>query len=107
MANIIALILLCFLTLPAVVLTHHRLNAWPSGTRWVTRGIVTAVGLGFAIVMAFVYAPAQQVQSASQLLIFISAFGIAHIPPAAVLQLKHWRGRDEVADKRSKDMNHE
>ncbi len=95
MLNIIFLVVLCLITLPAVFWAHHRLEGWPAGTRWITRGIITAVGLGFAFTMVFVYAPAQEIDGvADRILILFSAYGLAHVPPAVVLQLKHWRGLD-------------
>jgi hypothetical protein len=53
------------------------------------------LGLAFGWVMAFVYTESQGLE---QVLIFISSFGIAHVPAAFILQLKHWRGGESDKD---------
>ena len=93
--NTLFLFLLCLPALFAAVWAHHRLNTHSSGTRWITRGFLTVLGLAFGWVMAFVYAESQGLEQA---LTFISAFGMAHVPAAFILQLKHWRGGESDQD---------
>ena len=88
--NIFFLFLVSLSTLFAAVWAHYRLNTHTFGTRWITRGLLIVLGLACGWVMAFfVYAGSQGLEQA---LIFISAFGMAHVPAAFILQLKHWRG---------------
>lgn len=89
------LFLLCLPTLFAAVWAHHRINTHSSGTRWVTRVFLIILGIAFGWVMAFVYTKSQGLE---QILIFISSFGIAHVPAAFVLQLKHLRGGESDKD---------
>jgi hypothetical protein len=53
------------------------------------------VGLAFGWVMASVYAENQGLEKA---LIFTISFGMAHVPAAFILQLKHWRGSESDQD---------
>ncbi len=89
MLNTILLLILCILSLFAVVWAHYRLNTHAASTRLVTRSVLIVVAAAFGWVMAFVYTASQGL---TQVLIFLSAFGIVHLPAACVLQLKHWRG---------------
>lgn len=89
MLNIILLLILGIFSLLAVALAHYRLNDHVSGTRLLTRSVLILTGAAFGWVMAFVYTSARGLE---QLLVFISAFGLVHLPAACVLQLKHWRG---------------
>lgn len=89
MANIVALILLCLFSSLATGWAHYRLNSHPVSTRLLIRSVLIGIGAAFAWVMTFVYSESQGL---TQALIFISAFGLVHLPAAWVLQLKHWRG---------------
>jgi hypothetical protein len=53
------------------------------------------LGIAFGWVMAFVYTENQGLEQA---LIFITSFGMAHVPAAFILQLKHWRGGESDKD---------
>ena len=87
--NSLVLFLLCLPALFAAVWAHYRLSAHSPGTRWITSGVLVVVGLAFGWVMASVYAENQGLE---KVLIFIISFGMAHVPAAFILQLKHWRG---------------
>ncbi|SDW50364.1 MULTISPECIES: hypothetical protein [Nitrosomonas] len=93
--NTLFLFLLCLPTLFAAVWAHHRISTHSSSTRWITRGFLIVLGLAFGWAMAFVYTESQGLEQA---LIFISSFGMAHVPAAFVLQLKHWRGGESDKD---------
>tara|TARA_R100001039_G_scaffold29928_1_gene21598 strand:+ start:450 stop:698 length:249 start_codon:yes stop_codon:yes gene_type:complete len=73
----------------AAAWAHYRLSSHTAKTRRLARLALVVIGGAFAWVMAFVYTGAQGL---AQVLIFISAFGLVHVPAACVLQLKHWRG---------------
>lgn len=89
MMNIVALILLCIFSLLATGWAHYRLNSHAVNTRLLLRSVLIGIGAAFAWVMTFVYGESQGLE---QLLVFVSAFGLVHLPAACVLQLKHWRG---------------
>ena len=86
----IGLLLLCIPTLFAVFWAHWRLREHARNTRVVTGLVLWIIGAGFGWVMATVYT---QGQGLNQLLIFISSLGLAHVPAAFILQLKHWQHR--------------
>lgn len=89
MFNLMLLIILTIFMLLAAAWAHYRLTRHRAKTRFPVRLVLIAVGGAFAWVMTFVYTDAQGLP---QVLIFISAFGLVHLPAACVLQLKHWRG---------------
>ncbi|SER71936.1 hypothetical protein SAMN05421690_10595 [Nitrosomonas sp. Nm51] len=95
MINTLFLFLVCLPALFAVVWAHHRISAHSRSTRWITRGFLIVAGLAFGWVMAFVYTENQGLEQA---LIFISSFGVVHVPAAFILQLKHWRGNESDED---------
>lgn len=90
MQNVL-LLFFCLPTLFAVFWAHHRLRAYVSRTRQIVGAILFAVGVGFGAVMSIVYLPSSGI---GPLLVFLSAFGLVHVPAACILQLKHWHGRD-------------
>ena len=95
MSNTIWLLILCIPALLAVFWVHYRLRTHQSGTRWTTGGILLGIGLLFGWVMAFIYTPSQ---GTTQLLVFLSSFGLVHVPAAFILQLKHWQRRESETD---------
>lgn len=100
MQTLILLLLFCVPTLFAVGWTHYRLRAYPSRTRRVGGLTLAAVGVGFGLVMAAIYLPTTGV---GPVLVFLSSFGLVHVPAACILQLKHWHGRDRVEGREHSD----
>ncbi len=86
------LLLLSIVTLSAVAWTHYRLRTHSARTRRVVGATLLLAGVGFGGVMAFVYVPTTGL---APLLVFLSAFGLVHVPAACILQLKHWHGREQ------------
>jgi len=93
--NSLFLFLLCLPALFAAVWAHYRLSAHSPSTRWITSGVLVVVGLAFGWVMASVYTENQGLE---KVLIFTISFGMAHVPAAFILQLKHWRGSESDQD---------
>lgn len=85
-------VLLVAIPLTAAVYAQYRLAFHtPNFTQlWLTRLLLLSVGLGLGWAMAFVYLP---VEGAQTWLVFLSAFGVAHIPAAIILFLKKHRQR--------------
>jgi L-aminopeptidase/D-esterase-like protein len=88
---IVGLFLLCIPTLAAAVWTHYRLSMHPPGVRWKTAAVLTTIGIGFGLSMARAYVEQAGI---AQVLVFISSFGVVHVPAAFILQMKHIRGLD-------------
>ncbi|MEX0959325.1 MAG: hypothetical protein WDZ63_08550 [Burkholderiales bacterium] len=80
--------------LAAAAYTHLRIPRHTKGTvnRAVLRGILIAVGIAFGYVTTTYYTPADGVRT---LLAFLSAFGLVHVPAAAILFLKRQRGEGQ------------
>lgn len=93
--SLFLLLLLCVPTLFAVGWVHYRLRAYPAGTRRMSGLILLVVGASFGGVTATIYLPTTGI---GPLLVFLSAFGLVHVPAACILQLKHWHGRDRVEE---------
>jgi hypothetical protein len=98
---VIAMFLTSVVLLGAVVWVHYRLAAYSGSSRWLTATILTLIAVAFAYTMTTVYVP---LTGAEQWFVFVSAFCMAHVPAAAVLQLKHWR-RSQLSD--SKEDQHD
>jgi uncharacterized membrane protein YfcA len=84
------LFLLAVVTLAAAVYAQYRL---PCHTAvrwhwWVSRTILVVLGLLFGWVTSSRY----PVEGLTQLLVFLSAFGVVHVPAAAILFIKRKRG---------------
>jgi hypothetical protein len=79
---------LAALTLAAAVYAHYRIPFHtPSATsRWAARLLVTGVAFGYA--MTIYYGGAGRWVS---LLLFLSGFGLVHVPAAFILFLKQQR----------------
>lgn len=88
---LIGLMLLCAALVGIAALAHLRLAAYTTNTRWLARAVLLGTGLAFGWVMAAVYTEAVGLE---QILVFVSAAAVVHVPAAFVLQFKHWRGRD-------------
>lgn len=89
MLAILLLLVLCIFSSFAAAWAHYRLNSHARGTRLLVRSVLIVMGAVFGWVMAVYYTDSRGL---AQVLIFISAFGLVHLPAACVLQLKHWRG---------------
>jgi hypothetical protein len=83
--------ILAVITLPAAVYAHYRLPEYSEGTvaLWFTRIFLIALGIGFGWAVSVRYYPVAD--GWSQFWVFLSAFGVAHIPAAGVLLIKHIR----------------
>lgn len=84
-----ALFLLTVLTLIAAAYTHYRLPFHSAGTKqlWLTRLLLIAVGLAFGWVVSRRY----QAGGIAEAAIFLSAFGVVHVPAAFILFIKRRR----------------
>lgn len=82
---------LAVLTLPAAAYAHYRLAEYTSGAaaRWFTRIFLLVLGLGFGWAVSQRYYPTAGAWN--QLWVFLSAFGVAHVPAACILLIKHIR----------------
>lgn len=85
------LLLLCIPTVAAAVWAHYRLSMHPPGVRWKAGVVLITIGTGFGLSMGRAYA---EQGGWAQVLIFISSFGLVHVPAAFILQMKHMRGLD-------------
>ena len=92
MANAMVMILLLVVSLSAAAYAHYRLPyQTPTRTQlWITRVLLLGVGLGFGWAMSGVYL---EVEGAEATVVFLSAFGVAHVPAAIILFLKKIRSR--------------
>lgn len=85
----IPMLLLTLATLTAAVYTHYRLP-FHSGTGkqlWISRAILVLIGTAFGWVNLQIYAA----EPALQVLVFLSAFGVVHVPAAFILFIKRQR----------------
>jgi multisubunit Na+/H+ antiporter MnhB subunit len=87
----LGLFLLCIPTVAAAVWAHYRLSLHPAGVRWKTVIVLITIGIGFGLAMGRAYAGQGGL---AQVLVFISSFGLVHVPAAFILQMKHIRGLD-------------
>jgi hypothetical protein len=89
MTNTIVLSVLFAATLLPMAWAHYRVSAYRAATRVLIRTLLLGVGAAFGAVVAFIYT---QAQGLDQVLIFLSAVGLVHVPAAVIMQLKHLRG---------------
>lgn len=87
------LILFTLLTLAllfAPVYAHYRLGslAPTSRQRWFMHCLLVLLGLGFGWAVSTTY---MTVEEGAVPVAFLMGFGLAHLPPAVVLWLKHHR----------------
>lgn len=82
----ILLLLLSGITLAAAAYTHYRIpfHTANARSRWFTHLLLIIVGLAFGWVNSQRYA----ISGAWEVLIFLSSFGVIHIPAAAILFIK-------------------
>lgn len=75
--------------LTAAVYAQARLDDYTAGARrvWLARLVLAAVGLGLGYVAA-----AHMAEPLAATLAFLTGFGAAHVPAAAILFLKRQRG---------------
>lgn len=83
--------ILALVTLPAAAYAHYRLPQHAEGraTLWLTRLFLLALGMGVGWATSQRYFPLES--SSAQVSLFLVGFGVAHLPAAAVLFLKHLR----------------
>jgi len=84
-----ALLSLTLLTLAAAAYAQHRLP-FHSATRhqlWFSRSLLALLGVLFGWVMSHRFAAA----GFEGILVFLSAFGVVHVPAAAILFIKRQR----------------
>jgi hypothetical protein len=88
----IFLVLLTVATLFAAAYAHLRLPFHTDNAQqlWTGRIILLAIGVGFGVVSVEAYAP---LQSTIRFMVFLSAFGLVHVPAAFILFLKRLRNR--------------
>jgi uncharacterized membrane protein YjdF len=84
--QIAALLLLTFITLAAAAYTHYRVpyHTRNARNRWFVHLLLIIVGIAFGWVNSQRY----QVTGLWELLVFLSSFGVIHIPAAAILFIK-------------------
>lgn len=88
-----ALVLGGLLPLLAAAYAHLRLSRDVPRLRdrWTSRALLLGVAIAFGATMAGYYFGGNAVQRG---LVFLGAFGITHVPAAAILFLKHRAARD-------------
>lgn len=90
--DIAPLLLVTLLTLFCAAYAHIRLPLYCATARqlWLARSALVLIGIGFGWAMLRFYG---QIEPSSPTLIFLSAFGLVHVPAAAILFLKRVRDR--------------
>lgn len=85
------LFVLAFLTIMATVYAHLRLPYHTKNAMrtLISRAMLLVVGVAFGYVMAAYYFAGARTLEAT--LIFLSAFGLVHVPAAVILFIKHRR----------------
>lgn len=83
--------ILALITLPAAGYAHYRLPQHAEGRMalWLTRLFLLALGVGLGWATSQRYFLLESANA--QVALFLIGFGIAHVPAAAVLFLKHLR----------------
>ena len=86
-----ALLLMAAITLAAAVYTQIRLRRLAANRNqaWIARAVLVLVGLGFG--WAALIRTGQEVDPATQAIMFLAAFGLVHVPAAIILLLKTWK----------------
>lgn len=85
------LFIMAAITLAAAVYAQirvHRLAA-SRNQAWIARAVLALVGLGFG--WTALVKSGQDASSAMQVIIFMAAFGLVHVPAAIILLLKTWQ----------------
>lgn len=80
-AGMLAVIVVCYV--------HHEIPRFTRGVmqRGVAHGVLIVTGCAFGAVIAWTPGLATP-----RWLAFAAAFGLVHVPAAAILLIKHWRG---------------
>ncbi len=87
----LALLLMTAITLAAAFYAQMRLRrlAASRSQAWAARAVLALVGLGFG--WTALIKTGQEESSAMQVIIFLAAFGLVHVPAAIILLLKTWQ----------------
>lgn len=94
--NTVFMAIICLLTLAAAGWAHLRIRSHAAATRMISHTVLIVTGLAFGWVVAFVYTAGVYTDDGRllQMLVFLSAFGVVHVPAAVILQLKRVRHKD-------------
>ena len=86
------LVVLILATLAAALYAHYRVpyHTTTQGHRWFVHLLLAVLGLAFGWVMSSRFGAAG-VTGISQWLVFLSAFGVVHVPAAGILFIKRQR----------------
>lgn len=81
------------MALAAAAYAHYLLPAHTTkgAQRWFTHLLLVLVGLAFGWAVATVY---YRVEGGLQVLVFVHAFGVVHVPAAFILFIKQRRRRE-------------
>ncbi len=90
--RLILSLIVMIVAIAVVVYAHLQLarQVPPSPRRWLGHGLLVLVGVGFGWAVTSVYMGAEDGGGVAA---FISALGVAHMPPAIVLFLKRQQRR--------------
>jgi uncharacterized membrane protein YjdF len=83
----VSLLLLTLVTLAAAVYAHYRIPQHTSSARdrWFVHILLVVLGLA----LAWVNVQRYPISGLTQILVFASSFGVAHIPAAGILFIKN------------------
>lgn len=87
--------IITLLTLSAAAWAHINIRHRSLSTRLVTHTVLILIGIAFGYVMAFQYTQSAGFQ---KLLIFLSSFGVVHVPAAFILFIKNVRRRQTTPE---------
>lgn len=92
-----ALLMMTAIALTAAVYVQMRLRrlAASRNQAWVARAVLALVGIGFG--WTALIKTGQEGSPAMQVIIFLAAFGLVHIPAAIILLLKTWQRGNPAA----------
>ena len=84
------LLVMAAVTLAAAVYAQVRVRGLAASRNqaWVARAVLLLVGIGFG--WTAVLKTGQEASAAMQAAIFLTAFGLVHVPAAIILLLKTW-----------------
>ncbi|QKT02371.1 hypothetical protein HUS23_00170 [Ectothiorhodospiraceae bacterium 2226] len=83
-------LLIAVACMAAAIYAHLRIPHHAPGQGWGARLILVVTGVAFGYVMAAHYLPAEGLRF---WLVFLSGFGVVHVPAAAILFIKRQRAR--------------
>lgn len=86
--QLISILILTLFTSAAVVYAHKRLPTQTKTpvSRWIGHGTLIGIGLAFGATVAGIYYGSTE--GLALFLIFLSAFGMVHVPAAFILMIK-------------------